>query len=528
MSQQIQKLPSTAPVAVNPMRIDRLRCRFKVRRARATEFHQRCSNMRERLRQRLAVVLGQAQSRFHGHLVIDRLELKLGTIPAARFEERFIELAVEALVRRLAAWLASSHLLPAHDQLLHVDHTGQLTLMESSWSLFAARGIESSPGELKGDQEVEYQAKLGKGSLSVEPAVGELQHYLKTGDLPKSWRVASDADAELRQLLAAGGPVLIETLARACLVDSQQQRLLRTLQPATLQALASHLAAIPLAIWPQSGAAVWPLGLSLAALLYFQRSHELTPPPWDSDLLARWQEGAATQCFVRWQTALRERLPSTPPAWRPWVKSILQPLAAAETPALTRSSYRDAGGPLQAISTDELEVCNAGIVLLWPFLPGLLMECGLLAAVEGVPGGMSFVDAGASHAAVCLLDHLVWGEPRPEVESGKLNKLLCAVPLEQPINSQGLKHSMAVSAFERCFKQLLAQWPALASLTPQDLRVLFLQRPGYLHATNHGWRLQVKSDACDILLAEAPWPMHTLYLPWLSSPLSIEWLPLTH
>jgi hypothetical protein len=54
------------------------------------------------------------------------------------------------------------------------------------------------------------------------------------------------------------------------------------------------------------------------------------------------------------------------------------------------------------------------------------------------------------------------------------------------------------------------------------MRSLFLQRPGTLYRRKSHWTLQVQPDVSDILLADIPWPLDHLMLPWLEAPIKIE------
>ncbi|KVN11855.1 hypothetical protein WT08_00235 [Burkholderia sp. MSMB1552] len=183
------------------------------------------------------------------------------------------------------------------------------------------------------------------------------------------------------------------------------------------------------------------------------------------------------------------------------------------------------------LGTEAMPVSNAGIVLLWPFLPGWLGRLGLLHTVEDKPG---FIDEQAQMQAVRWLDNLVWGGDINEIAEWRmlLNKLLCGMSLDAalPESSWRASEAIVVALRDQCLASLPAQLPGLQRCGAGDIRSMFLQRPGQLQwrsdqlGTEPHWQLNVEQDASDILLRELPWPLEQVIFPWLEQPLSINWL----
>lgn len=191
------------------------------------------------------------------------------------------------------------------------------------------------------------------------------------------------------------------------------------------------------------------------------------------------------------------------------------------------------------VEPEVLPVANAGICLLWPLLPKLFDALGLLQE-------KTFQDEAAQVVAVCRLDQLIWGFPRsaddanlsPEndpQEAGlalsqewrtPLNKILCGLPLDTLIDPWTAPTEEEQDVMHQWLANALKQIPALHRLTVNDMRELFLQRPGQLVKKEGRWTLQVDCEGADMLLKTefgVVWPMSHLTLPWLDLPLEVVW-----
>ncbi len=175
---------------------------------------------------------------------------------------------------------------------------------------------------------------------------------------------------------------------------------------------------------------------------------------------------------------------------------------------------------------DTFLVSNAGLVALWPLLLNLLKQLGLVetSCVPGSEEQLGFIDQAARIKAVQCLDWLAWGDEVTAEWRTPLNKFLCGLPLDAPL--------LPWSALEPEMLELLNTWlahiplqsPSLHRCTVQDLRQLFLQRPGQLQKQESRWTLYIEPDASDILLTQLPWPINQLILPWLEQPVPITWI----
>ncbi|HKS35315.1 MAG TPA: contractile injection system tape measure protein [Enterobacteriaceae bacterium] len=167
-------------------------------------------------------------------------------------------------------------------------------------------------------------------------------------------------------------------------------------------------------------------------------------------------------------------------------------------------------------------VTNAGLVLLWPLLLQLFSLLDL--CLDG-----KFTDDDARWQAVLTLNWLVWAEAEapPAAERLAINCLLCGISVDTPL-PEGLSLTL-----QR--QQLVDDWltavgrqlPAWQKLALSDIRALFLQRPGEVVYNAEPPQIIVRGEAFDYLLADLPWPLTLVSLPWLEQPLTLIW-PLPH
>ncbi|PMY35969.1 hypothetical protein C1Y35_21985 [Pseudomonas sp. GW456-L14] len=170
------------------------------------------------------------------------------------------------------------------------------------------------------------------------------------------------------------------------------------------------------------------------------------------------------------------------------------------------------------LEQEPLSVSNAGLVLLWPLLPGLWRQVDLLEEQQ-------FNSPQAQLEAVCWLDGLVWGDEAMAEWRTPLSKLLCGLPLESPLVPWSTPEPEVREQLQDWLAAIPAQLPGLQRCQANDLRSLFLQRPGQLLQTRSGWQLSVETDASDFLLSQLPWALDFIRLPWMEQPLQVKWLP---
>lgn len=181
------------------------------------------------------------------------------------------------------------------------------------------------------------------------------------------------------------------------------------------------------------------------------------------------------------------------------------------------SGSREQAPPPRKSSGDECDnvwsMTNAGLVLLWPLLPRLFSTLGWLD--EGC-----FVDEQARWQAVGCLDWLTWGDAEPADWRSPCTRLLCDVAWETPFVAFP-PSALHQTELDQWLGQALAAVPILARCTPADVRIFFLQRMGTFNEESR--TLTIETEASDVLLRYLPWPLTQVVLPWLPSPIQVDW-----
>jgi hypothetical protein len=159
---------------------------------------------------------------------------------------------------------------------------------------------------------------------------------------------------------------------------------------------------------------------------------------------------------------------------------------------------------------------NAGLVVLWPLLPDLFRHLKLW-------DNQHFATAQAQEQAAAWLDWLIWRDDSTTDERIGFARHLCNLPLARtsdPCTTSCKKTRELLDNWLATLPQILPGW---RSLQPEDIRALFLRRSGVLSTVGEVSLLNVDPQPFDILLRDWPWPLTTVVLPWLSSPIEVDW-----
>ncbi len=165
---------------------------------------------------------------------------------------------------------------------------------------------------------------------------------------------------------------------------------------------------------------------------------------------------------------------------------------------------------------DRLSVSQAGLVLLWPFLPAYFDALGLRR--DG-----AFADGGQARA-VRLLHHAATDALEAEEHELVLPKLLCGWPLARPLSPGGLDTITRAERHETdtLLESVIETWGALGSTSPDGLRGSFLVRPGLVELGETPL-LRVERRSWDMLLERLPYGLTMVRLSWMDTILRIEW-----
>ena len=164
--------------------------------------------------------------------------------------------------------------------------------------------------------------------------------------------------------------------------------------------------------------------------------------------------------------------------------------------------------------TQGIYITNAGLVLMHPFLPQLFRTLNIA------------YDDTIVHPnrALALLHFLATGQREsPEYEL-VLPKLLCGLSLENPVESMIALTEIEIEEAEALLQAVIKHWDVLKNTGIDGLRGTFLLRSGKLSQREDGdWFLQVENKGFDILMAQLPWGIGMIKLPWMQRLLWVEW-----
>lgn len=201
-----------------------------------------------------------------------------------------------------------------------------------------------------------------------------------------------------------------------------------------------------------------------------------------------------------------------PSALKAWLAKFRESTSWQEEPEKSKST-----GEKQALrisGTAEIYVGNAGMVLLHPFLPAFFEELNLVKDGQIVNG----------QRAVHLLQYLATGQVNTSEFELPLNKVLCGLPLAEPLSRMIHLTQKEKKEAKKLLQAVIRHWGVLKNTSTEALQGTYLCREGKLSRRgSEDWQLQVEQKAFDVLLADLPWTISMIKLPWMQGMLWIEW-----
>jgi hypothetical protein len=173
--------------------------------------------------------------------------------------------------------------------------------------------------------------------------------------------------------------------------------------------------------------------------------------------------------------------------------------------------------PVPANSEVVIYINNAGLVLLNPFLPTYFIRLGMLENGK-------FIGDEAQMRAVHLLQYLVNGMNQSAEHILVLNKILCNMPVDEPVPQGIILTEKEKNISEEVLKAVLNAWDKLKNTSIQGFQNSFLQRTGALVYKNDAWNLRVEQRGYDVLLQALPWSIGMIKTSWMDSFLYVEWI----
>jgi hypothetical protein len=158
----------------------------------------------------------------------------------------------------------------------------------------------------------------------------------------------------------------------------------------------------------------------------------------------------------------------------------------------------------------------AGAVLLAQFLRPFFQKNNLL-------DGIAWKNKAAQYKAVQLIRFLCTGEQHTPEYSLVLEKLLCGVPIEEPIPLDAALQQEELDETLVLLSAIIEHWQVLRNTSINGLRNSFLIRDGSISRSGEHWLLQVERKTMDVLLEKLPWGYTTITLPWNNYLIYVEW-----
>lgn len=185
-------------------------------------------------------------------------------------------------------------------------------------------------------------------------------------------------------------------------------------------------------------------------------------------------------------------------------KNISRPFKKGQTP---KNKIED---------SQKIEINNAGIIILWPYLQIFFRELGLL-------NGREFKQEAAQWKAIHLLHYLCTGEEKTEEQELILYKLFCQLPIDAFVPTKFELSDMEKEECEHLLETVVKNWPVLKNTSNKGLRDTFLKRAGILSKDDNGWLIQIERKSLDILLDRLNWSISNIKFPWNNYLIKVKW-----
>jgi Contractile injection system tape measure protein len=462
------------------------------------------------------------------HWTIDRLEIDAGSCVLETFERDFVSAVAEAVARQLnerAAGLGGSLERKAGDTAAQADSQTMERSRES-----ALQGSADSGGliQRRTDLEALHDAFL---------------YFLATGTLPwwfrlpaghtledtiaESWQTAGLPPHRGQAVVAAIASVAMRTRLVRQFSATFLQTLLGSVSPEGARAIAQVIAEMALHgftrdAFPQLAEQLWQLAFIEAAAGRRVTAETLIDGWLQALPPTQGQEERGLLARIRQRGSAEQRSPpadESGPAERAGARSDTPALARSPPAADMPGPAERAGspGPDTRASGIHLEegifVECAGLVLLHPFLPRLFETLHI--AKDG-----SLVQP---ERALCLMHFLATGERRAPEYALVVPKILCNLPLEEPVAAPVELTVEEEDEAATLLQAVIHHWDALGNTSVDGLRGTFLVRAGKLSRRGDDDVLQVEPRSFDILLDKLPWGLGAIQLPWMKKILWVEW-----
>lgn len=167
----------------------------------------------------------------------------------------------------------------------------------------------------------------------------------------------------------------------------------------------------------------------------------------------------------------------------------------------------------------HIPISNAGLVILFPFLPMLFMRLNMLSQDR-----RGFNSNESRVRAIFILQHLMASEDREYDEKDLfLNRLLINYPFNEPLPKRMELNQDELNTIDSLLEAAKTNWEKMRNTSMRGFQEAFLRRAGFIEKTEREWVLTVEERAFDILLDSIPWSYKLVRLPWMENILKVNW-----
>ena len=167
----------------------------------------------------------------------------------------------------------------------------------------------------------------------------------------------------------------------------------------------------------------------------------------------------------------------------------------------------------------HIPISNAGLVILFPFLPMLFMRLNMLSQDR-----RDFNSNESKVRVIFILQHLMASEDREYDEKDLfLNRLLINYPFNEPLPKRMELNQDELNTIDSLLEAAKTNWEKMRNTSMRGFQEAFLRRAGFIEKTEREWVLTVEERAFDILLDSIPWSYKLVRFPWMESILKVNW-----
>ena len=191
-------------------------------------------------------------------------------------------------------------------------------------------------------------------------------------------------------------------------------------------------------------------------------------------------------------------------------ENVIAPGVRVYSPHLGTEQYGD---------LKHVPISNAGLVILFPFLPMLFIRLNMLSQDR-----RSLNSNESKVRAIFILQRLLSNEDREYDEKDLfLNRLLINYPFNEPLPRRVELNQDELNTIDSLLEATKTNWSKMRNTSMRAFQESFLNRTGFIEKTEHEWILTVEERAYDILLDSIPWSYKLVRLPWMENILRVNW-----